>query len=173
MDRDEEEELLKKVVLRNSQSIRATRLRAEQELIQTKEALARKVDELAKEREWLRVLLTSIGDAVITTDVEGNITFLNPEAQLLTGWSLSESLGLPLERIFNIVDQETRQVMSNRVVDVLRKGSSAAQPRYVLLIARNGLEAVIEDSVTPVRNADESVIGTIMVFRDMSERLRK
>jgi len=171
VDRDEDD-LLKSVALQNAQSILAARLQAEREMIEAKEALARKVDELAEEREWFRIVLSSIGDAVITTDVKEKITFLNPEAELLTGWSLSEALGQPLESVVNIVDEKTRDPTPNRVADVLREGAYyAAPPRYAVLIAKNGMEAAIEDSATPVRNAAGTVIGAVMVFRDLAERM--
>lgn len=99
MDRNEDD-LLKSVALQNAQSILAARTQAERELIQSKEALARRADELAEEREWFRIVLSSIGDAVITTDVKGKVTFLNPQAELLTGWSSSEALGQSLESVF-------------------------------------------------------------------------
>ena len=139
-------------------------------MIQSKEALARRAGELAEEREWFRIVLSSIGDAVITTDVKGKITFLNPQAELLTGWSSSEALGQALEDVFNIVNEKTRATASNRIAEVLREGISAAPPRYTVLIARNGMEAAIEDSATPVRNATGMLLGAVLVFRDLAER---
>ena len=170
IDRNEDD-LLKSAALQNAQSILAARLHAERELIQSKEALARRADELAEEREWFRIVLSSIGDAVITTDVKGKVTFLNPEAELLTGWSASEALGQPLESVFNIVNEKTREATPNRIADVLREGISAAPPRYAVLIARNGMEAAIEDSATPVRTAAGIMLGAVLVFRDLAERI--
>ena len=169
----DEEELLKSAALRNSQTIFAVRQQAERDLIKAKEELARKVGELAEEREWLRTVLSSISDAVITVDIHGKITFLNPEAELLTGWNSSDALGQPLQSVMNIIDEKTRESTPNRIADVLRKGISAGPPRCSILIGRNdGMEARIEDTVTPVRNAAGAVFGVVLVFRDMAERTR-
>ena len=168
----DEEEQLKSVSLRNSQAILAARLKAERELVQAKEALARKADELAAEREWFRAILACINDAVITTDIEGKVTFLNPEAELLTGWSSSEALDQKLETVFNIINKKTRQAATTRIADVLREGSAAAPPRIIELIAKNGMETTIEDSATPLRDVAAKVYGVVIVFRELAERVR-
>jgi PAS domain S-box-containing protein len=77
---------------------------------------------LHDQREWLRVTLSSIGDAVITTDTSGNITFLNPVAQSLTGWTLEQETGVPLHDVFNIVNEETRRTVENPATRALREG---------------------------------------------------
>src|ERR1700726_2014747 len=110
MESDEgEEEQLRAATLKNAESIRTARQRAERELLAAKEALERKTEELQQQREWFEVTLSSIGDAVITTDVRGTVTYLNPVAESLTGWSSAQAAGEPLERVFRIVNEYTRQ----------------------------------------------------------------
>src|SRR5438445_9916064 len=77
---------------------------------------------LYEQRQWLQVTLSSIGDGVITTDAEGNVTFLNPVAQSLTGWSQDEAAGVPLDAIFKIVNEETRRTVANPATRALREG---------------------------------------------------
>lgn len=165
MAQRDEDDLLKSVALQNAQTILAARQQAEQALIQAKDALA-------EEREWLRTVLSSIGDAVITADIKGKVTFLNSQAELLTGWGSSEALGQPLESVFNIVDGKTRKTVSNRIINLLHDGITAAQARHSILLARNGTEAAIEDSATPVRNGAGTVFGVVLVFRDIAESTR-
>ena len=77
---------------------------------------------LHEQRQWLRVTLSGIGDGVITTDAEGNVTFLNPVAQSLTGWTQDEAAGVPLEKVFKIVNEETRRTVENPATRALREG---------------------------------------------------
>src|SRR5260370_9805035 len=112
------------------------RERPEQE--QTPEALY-------EQRQWLQVTLSSISDGVITTDAEGNVTFLNPVAQSLTGWSQDESAGVPLDSVFKIVNEETRQTVPNPVTTALREGLVVGLANHTLLIAKNGKEGPIDD----------------------------
>jgi PAS domain S-box-containing protein len=167
-----DEEALKSGALQNLQTMRIARGEAERALIETKETLKRRLHELAEQREWYRVVLCSIGDAVLTIDVNGIVTFMNPEAELLTGWSSSEAMGQPVESIFKVVNEKTREALPSRVTDVLQRGSShMAPPRTAILIAKNGLEMRIEDATTPVKNSAEIIIGAVMVFRDLAERM--
>lgn len=83
---------------------------------------------LYEQRQWLQITLASIGDAVITTDHEGNVTFLNPVAQSLTGWSQDEAGGLPLDTVFRIVNEETRRTVENPATRVLREGLVVGLP---------------------------------------------
>ena len=108
MDSDEgEDERLRAAALKNAESIRIARQRAERELLAAKEALERKTEELQQQREWFEVTLSSIGDAVITTDVQGKVTYLNPVAESMTGWSSAQAKGEPLERVFRIINEYT------------------------------------------------------------------
>ena len=110
MARDEnEDKLLRSVALQNAQAVLLARERAERELIAAKEALELKSADLAEQREFFRVTLASIGDAVITTDTSGVITFLNPVAESMTGWKAEDAVGQPIEKVFNVINEQTRK----------------------------------------------------------------
>jgi len=127
---------------------------------------------LHEQREWLRVTLSSIGDAVITTDTKGCITFLNPVAQFLTGWTPEGAKGLPLESVFKIVNEELRRTVENPATRALREGLVVGLANHTLLIAKDGTERPIDNSAAPIRNASGEVAGVVLVFRDISERRR-
>lgn len=127
---------------------------------------------LQVQREWLRVTLSSIGDAVITTDTKGRITFLNPVAESLTGWTQDEAAGVPLESVFKIVNEETRRTVENPATRALRAGVIVGLANHTLLIAKDGTERAVDDSAAPIRNASGEVAGVVLVFRDISERRR-
>jgi PAS domain S-box-containing protein len=135
-------------------------------------ARKRSEEELRQQREWFEVTLSSIGDAVITTDTQGTVTFLNPVAELMTGWKTAEACGQPLEKVFNIINEETRQPASNPVHKVLREGMVVALANHTALIARDGTERGIEDSAAPIKDAAGSICGAVMVFHDVTERRR-
>jgi PAS domain S-box-containing protein len=128
--------------------------------------------ELREQRAWFEVTLSSIGDAVITTDVRGHVTFLNPVGEAMTGWTLREAQGMPLERIFNIVNEDTRQPVANPVAEVLREGIIVGLANHAVLIAKHGTEVAIEDSAAPIRDASGAVSGAVMVFHDVTARRR-
>jgi PAS domain S-box-containing protein len=176
---DNEERQLRSVALQNAQSILAARQRAEQELVAAKEALERKAAELAgsmgelqEQREWFRVTLSSIGDAVITTDTQGGITFLNPVAELLTGWRSADALGQPVETVFNIINETTLQRAENPIAKVLREGVIVGLANHTALIAKNGTWTAIEDSAAPIKDPAGVVSGAVMVFHDVTRRRR-
>ena len=122
--------------------------------------------------EWWRVTLASIGDAVITTDAEGRVTFLNPVAESLTGWTTAASLGQAIDRVFRIVNEQTRRPVENPTVRALREGLVNGLANHTLLIARDGTERPIDDSAAPIRNSKGEVAGVVLVFRDIAERRR-
>ena len=132
------------------------------------ERVARSTSE--KDEARLSVTLRSIGDAVITTDPAGHVTLLNPVAQALTGWTEAAAIGQPVERVFHIVQEETRKPMENPVSKVFREGRIVGLANHTVLLARDGRETPIEDSAAPIRSADGSLIGIVLVFRDASER---
>jgi PAS domain S-box-containing protein len=129
-------------------------------------------EELRHEREWVHVTLSSIGDGVITTDPEGRVTFLNPVATMMTGWRAPEAAARPLETIFNIVNETTREPAPNPVRQVLREGTSAGLAEPTVLIARHGAETTIEDSAAPIRDVAGEISGAVMVFYNVTERRR-
>jgi PAS domain S-box-containing protein len=123
--------------------------------------------------EWCRVTLASIGDAVITTDVEGRVTFLNSVAVSLTGWALEEAAGQPLDSVFRIINEKSRQPVESPTVRALREGVVVGLANHSLLVAKDGTERPIDDSAAPIRNDKGKVAGVVLVFRDVSERRRQ
>jgi PAS domain S-box-containing protein len=125
------------------------------------------------QREMLRVTLRSIGDAVITTDNEGRITYLNEVAQSLTGWTHDEASGRPLEEVFRIVSEATHATAENPALRALREGVVVGLANHTLLIRKDGTERPIEDSVAPIRNEAGEVSGCVLIFRDVTEQRRE
>jgi diguanylate cyclase (GGDEF)-like protein/PAS domain S-box-containing protein len=125
---------------------------------------------LFEEKERAQVTLNSIGDAVITTDTGGRITFLNPVAETATGWRGAEALGRALEEVFCILDESSRKAIENPVVRVLREDRIIGLSNHTLLLRRDGTELHIEDSAAPIRNRDGKIIGVVLVFSDISEK---
>ncbi|MEI6046822.1 MAG: PAS domain-containing protein, partial [Chloroflexota bacterium] len=127
---------------------------------------------LAEEKERLAVTLRSIGDGVITTDLKGIITLQNRVAEQLTGWKQQEAIGQPLTTVFQIINEATRLPQSNPVEETLATGQVVALKNHTLLIARNGTERPIADSCAPISDRMSNIIGTVLVFRDMTEQKR-
>ena len=136
------------------------------------EAWRRGVRSLAESEQSLEVTLTSIGDAVITTDDQGRVTRLNNIAETLTGWSEAEATGRPLQEVFVIVNEESRQPVPNPVVQVLRDGVVAGLANHTLLMSRDGSAVPIDDSAAPIRARAGVTAGVVLVFRDVTERRR-
>jgi PAS domain S-box-containing protein len=134
-------------------------------------ALRRRTErELREQQEWLRVTLASIGDAVIATDMTGRVTFMNPVAQALTGWVQEAAVGCPVEEVFNIVNEDTRERTGNPIEKVLREGTVAGLANHTLLIARDGREIPIDDCAAPIIDDENILRGVVMVFHDIVER---
>ncbi len=155
---EDEEDLLRSVTLQNAQSILLARRRAE--------------DALREQTEWLRTTLASIGDAVISTDVEGRVTSLNGVAEALTGWPQAEAVGRPLPDVFHIINEATRRPVENPALRALREGTVVGLANHTILVARDGTERPIDDSAAPIRDGAGAPIGAVLVFRDVSERRR-
>ena len=119
-------------------------------------------------REIFRVTLRSIGDAVITTDIEGRITYLNQVGESLTGWSHQEALGQPLERVFHIVNAATRKLVENPATRALREGVVVGLANHTILIKKDGTECPIDDSAAPIRDEQRHVSGCVLIFRDVT-----
>jgi len=169
---ENEDKLLRSVALQNAQAVLLARERAERELIAAKEALERKSAELAEEREFFRVILASIGDAVITTDREGKITFLNPVAESMTGWKSADALGQPLQNVFKIINEKTRQPAQGPVDRVLCEGTVVELGNHTALIDCDGKQTAIADSAAPILDASGKVSGVVIVFHDVTEQRR-
>ncbi len=162
----------RKVMLLNARRVYREGNRTESILLAIEDITERRRTEeaLAAQQEWLRVTLGSIGDAVIATDAEGRVTFLNPSAEALTGWTDLDAKGLPLERIFPIVNEETRRTVENPVTKALREGAVVGLANHTLLIRKDGTETPIDDSAAPIRDVAGQGIGVVLVFRDVTER---
>jgi PAS domain S-box-containing protein len=146
---------------------------ASQELGETQsrlQASQQSEQEALRQTEWLRVTLASIGDAVICTDAEGQITFLNGVAESLTGWPAAEAIGRPLAEVFVIVDEQLHQPVQNPALEALREGKIVRLANHTLLIARDGTEHPIEDSAAPISLGAGPPLGAVLIFRDVSQR---
>lgn len=132
------------------------------------ESLARSRDRAFEQSERLRVTLASIGDGVISTDALGYVTDLNAAAEKLTGWSLSEAKGQPLERIFPIVDEGTHMPIANPALRALQLDAVVGLENHTLLITKGGYERHIDDCAAPIRNDVGAIIGAVLVFRDVA-----
>ena len=130
--------------------------------------VARRRDDEQKER--LRTTLASIGDAVITTDTAGRVTSLNAVAETLTGWTTAEARGQPLDVVFRIVNETTRQPVENPAFRALKDGVIVGLANHTIVIAKDGTERPIDDSAAPIRCKAGEIVGCVLVFRDISER---
>jgi diguanylate cyclase (GGDEF)-like protein/PAS domain S-box-containing protein len=133
--------------------------------------IARKAaeDALFLEKERAQITLNSIGDAVITTDISGNITYLNEVAEMMTGWSSKDASGRPFSEVFNIVDGDTRKSLQNPMELAVTQDQTVRLTSHCVLIRRDGSEAAIEDSTAPIRARTGEVVGAVMVFHDVGE----
>ncbi len=147
---------------------RLVRLEIATDITEKKEAEAA----LAREKERLAVTLDSIGDGVITTDTEGRVVMLNPIAENLTGWRSDEACGKPLDEVFVIINEHTRQICDNPVTKVLESKQIVGLANHTALIARDGTERSIADSGAPIITPDGDIIGVVLVFRDVTEQLQ-
>jgi PAS domain S-box-containing protein len=120
--------------------------------------------------EILRVTLGSIGDAVITTDTRGSVTYLNSVAESLTGWTQAEAQGHQLDAVFRIINEDTRQTVESPATRALREGVVVGLANHTLLVARDGTERPIDDSAAPISDEHGVISGCVLIFRDVSER---
>lgn len=124
-------------------------------------------------RGWLNTTLRSIGDAVIATDAKGKVTFVNPVAEKLTGWSEAESRGRSLDEVFCIFSEQTRELVESPVSKVLREGVVVGLANHTMLRSRAGAEIPIDDSGAPIRGQSGEIKGVVMVFRDVTREKRE
>ncbi len=139
-------------------------------------SLSRRVErsreDLRKREEWLSTTLSSIGDAVIATDTDGNVTFMNSVAEKLTGFSSDESLGSYITDIFKIVNEFTEQEVICPIERVLKEGVVVGLANHTVLIARDGNQIAIDDSGAPIKDDKGNILGAVLVFSDITERRR-
>ncbi|MBU4067965.1 MAG: response regulator [Proteobacteria bacterium] len=130
-----------------------------------------KMESKLKENEsWLSTILMSIGDAVVVTDANGNIQFMNDVSCFLTGWKREEAIGKTLVDIFNIVNEQTLKKVEDPVTKVIREGKVVGLANHTILISKDGTEIPIDDSGAPVKDEKGNIIGVVLVFHDIIER---
>ncbi|MCX7872011.1 MAG: CHASE domain-containing protein [Verrucomicrobiae bacterium] len=127
-------------------------------------------ERLEQEKELLEITLASIGDAVISTDIEGRIVLMNRIAEKMTGWTNKEAIGEPLTKVFVIVNAETRKPAFNPVEKVIKTGEICGLANNTVLIAKDGSEKIIADSAAPIKDKGGKTVGVVLVFRDVSEK---
>ncbi len=132
-----------------------------------------KTEEIRKREESLRITLQSIGDAVISTDVQGIIVEMNPVAERLSGWSKTKAEGQHLEEILRMVKADTYEKVANPVNRVLQSEGTVGLGNHTILISKNGTEYHIADSAAPIRNKAGQIDGVVLVFRDVTEQYEK
>jgi PAS domain S-box-containing protein len=136
------------------------------------ESARRATRQANQRRELLRVTLRSIGDAVITTDTDGRVTYLNDVAVSLTGWTTREAIGRPLEDVFRIVNEDTRAPVQSPAARALREGVIVGLANHTVLLKRDGTESPIDDSAAPIRDESGNVSGCVLIFRDVTAHRR-
>lgn len=129
--------------------------------------------QLKSSEEKLYATLLSVGDGVIAADREGIIEFINPVTEKLTGWSISDARGKPIETVFNIINEYTREKVTSPVAEVFEKEQIVELANHTLLISKDGREVPIEDTASPIRDKDNNIVGCVLVFRDFSEKKEK
>jgi PAS domain S-box-containing protein len=125
---------------------------------------------LRESRAWLNATLRSIGDAVIATDAQGRVKFMNPVAEWLTAWQEREAIGQPLLTVFHIINEQTHLLIENPVDKVLREKQSVGLANHTMLIAKDGQQWHIDDAAAPILNANGDIEGVVLTFRDVSEK---
>ena len=125
---------------------------------------------LEESEEWLATTLMSIGDAVIATDAAGCVKSMNHVAERLTGWKQGDAVGKPMTDVFNIINGETGEEIENPVTKILREGVVVELADQTTLMAKDGAKIPIDDSFAPIKNDKGGIIGTVLAFRDVTER---
>ena len=164
-------DLLRFVLVGVSTAVLCGQLRWRAEMLLKQQQECKLAEERVQQhRDLLQVTLAGIGDAVISTDAAGQITFINPVAEKLTGWRSAEALGLPLEKVFAIINEQSRQAVETPVAHVLREGKIIGLANHTVLIAKDRTELVIEDSAAPIKDRQGKIVGVVLVFRDATEK---
>jgi len=156
-------------------ALRAARDHA-QRLVRVAVARQKELEEarvaLARERDRFAVTLASISDGVIATDAAGNVTFRNATAEKLTGWPSDEATNRPIGRVFKVVDEETRESLKTPVEQVIATGELVAMSDRSVLVSRRGAEYAIDDSAAPIHDESGGLLGSVLVFRDITAARR-
>lgn len=127
-------------------------------------------DPVGKPPQWFEIVLGSIGDAVIATDTQSRVTYLNPVAEAMSGWSATEAQGKPIGEVFRLINEDTGQAVDDPVAAVLRSGKTLGLPWHSALVRRNDIAIAVEDSVAVIRDAAGIISGAVLVFRDVTEK---
>jgi PAS domain S-box-containing protein len=143
---------------------------ANQALLRELSERKRAQEALTKSQKWLSTTLGSIGDAVIATDMNGAISFMNPVAESLTGWRQAEAAGNSMDLVFDIVNKETRRPVENPVKKVFREGKIVGLADHTILRCKSGKEFEIEDSAAPILTDTGEAFGVVLVFRDITDK---
>ena len=125
---------------------------------------------LKANEKWLSTTLESIGDAVITTDKDGYITFMNPIARKITEWEQDEALGKPLKNIFKTINEETGDPVESPVREVLQKGSITGLKDHTILITKNETQVPIDNTISPIKDDKNNINGIVLTFQDITQR---
>lgn len=128
--------------------------------------------QLQQTEQWLATTLMSVADGMIATDTNGCITFMNPAAELLTGWQQADALGESADRVLQIVHPQTQVAHENPVLQAIRAGANVSLPDHSILRTKHGLERAIGDTAAPIRNQRGEITGGVIVFQDVTERIQ-
>jgi PAS domain S-box-containing protein len=132
--------------------------------------IARDITAQKQAQERFRITLASIGDAVISTDANARVTFMNSIAEQLTGWSSAEATGRPIDQVFRIIQETSEEIIEPPTTTVLRENRIVGLANHTLLIAKDGSRHPIDDSAAPIHGAGEALAGVVLVFRDVTAR---
>lgn len=173
-DKNEEHSVLLRVVPNREATRRFESLNNRIEALNREIAVRRRAElQLRNEREWLKTTLASIGDAVIATDRAGDVMFMNAIAETLTGWMQAEANGQPVRRVFNVVHEEMRVRAESPVETVLRERRLVELANHSVLIRRDGAETPVAHCAAPIQSPQGEILGVALVFRDISERIKR
>jgi PAS domain S-box-containing protein len=125
---------------------------------------------LRENERWLATILKSVGDAVIVTDESGRVRFMNPMAELLTGWSFKDAYGKSLKDIFKVVTEDTKSPLENPFTRVVQQNTVLGRSNHAVLISKDGSEISIDHSAAPIRDDKGNITGVVLVINDISDR---
>ncbi len=130
-------------------------------------------EKISIDRNLFRTTIDSIGDGVISTDIDGNVNIMNKVAEELTGWERSAAKGMPIQRVFNIVNGSTDQPCTGILDSVIKKGQTIELEKDTFLVKKNNERITIEDSASPIKDENGQIKGAVIVFRDYTEKKEK